>query len=245
MKKLLLLALCVFGVLLSANAQNMTDVVTLKNGSVIKGIIVEQRPNEAIKIETRDGNVFVYKMDEIEKLSKEAEQTHPSKAYFDTTEFNKPSGYMGIVEVSGGLGIGDWAADRMSLTIINGYRLLPQFAFGLGIGYEMFLYEAASGAADYSPESALPVFLHLRSDFIAKKVSPFVAFNVGYNVSLSGGYFGGLLLEPSMGVSYNAGKGRMTIGLSLRMNRVQYFSSSMGAGKAMGYALALRIGYSF
>ncbi len=51
--------------------QAMEDVVHLKNGSVIRGTIIEQIPNESLKIETRDGNIFIYKMDEIAKMSKE------------------------------------------------------------------------------------------------------------------------------------------------------------------------------
>jgi hypothetical protein len=48
------------------------DVVYLKNGSVIKGTIVETIPEKSIKIETADGNLFVYNMSDIEKLTKEA-----------------------------------------------------------------------------------------------------------------------------------------------------------------------------
>ncbi len=52
-------------------SQNMEDVVYLKNGSIIHGTIIEQIPNESIKIKTKDGNVFVYKMEDIEKMTKE------------------------------------------------------------------------------------------------------------------------------------------------------------------------------
>lgn len=47
------------------------DVVYLKNGSIIRGMIIEQIPGISLKLETRDGNVFVYKMEEIEKMTKE------------------------------------------------------------------------------------------------------------------------------------------------------------------------------
>jgi TM2 domain-containing membrane protein YozV len=47
------------------------DVVYLKDGSIIKGTIIEQIPNVSIKIETIDGSVFVYKMEQIEKITKE------------------------------------------------------------------------------------------------------------------------------------------------------------------------------
>ena len=44
---------------------NYEDVVYLKNGSIIHGIVIEQVPNQSIKIKTKDNNVFVFKMDEI------------------------------------------------------------------------------------------------------------------------------------------------------------------------------------
>ena len=45
----------------------MINIVHLKNGSVIKGFIVEIILNEKIKIETPDGSVFVYEMSEVER----------------------------------------------------------------------------------------------------------------------------------------------------------------------------------
>ncbi len=50
------------------------DVVYLKNGSVIKGMIIEQVPNESIKIQTADGSVFVYEMAQVTKIAKEQKQ---------------------------------------------------------------------------------------------------------------------------------------------------------------------------
>ena len=46
------------------------DVVYLKNGSIIKGIVIEIIPNETIKIETADGSIFVYPFDEVERMEK-------------------------------------------------------------------------------------------------------------------------------------------------------------------------------
>lgn len=56
---------------LAQQIQQMEDVVHLKNGGLIRGIIIEQIPGESLKIQTRDGSVFVYPMDEIAKISKE------------------------------------------------------------------------------------------------------------------------------------------------------------------------------
>jgi len=55
--------------------QNLQDVVYLKNGGVIRGLIIEQVPNQSIKIQTADRNVFVFKMDEILKITKEEDLT--------------------------------------------------------------------------------------------------------------------------------------------------------------------------
>lgn len=52
-------------------AQEMQDVVYLKNGSIIRGMVVEQVPGKSIKVKTADGSVFVYAMDEVERIAKE------------------------------------------------------------------------------------------------------------------------------------------------------------------------------
>ena len=46
----------------------MQEVVYLKNGSIIKGVVIEQVPGESLKIQTYDGSIFVYKMSEVEKI---------------------------------------------------------------------------------------------------------------------------------------------------------------------------------
>lgn len=49
----------------------MEDVVYLKDGSIIRGQIIEQIPNVSVKIQTKDGSLFVYKMEKILKITKE------------------------------------------------------------------------------------------------------------------------------------------------------------------------------
>lgn len=55
----------------NANSGEWMDVVYLKNGGMVRGMIIEQVPNVQVKVQTKDGNIFVYKMDEIEKITKE------------------------------------------------------------------------------------------------------------------------------------------------------------------------------
>ena len=70
-KFLLLVAVVAMTSSLFAQTNTMLDVVYCKNGSVIKGVIIEQIPNQSIKIQTSDGNIFVYSMEDVQKITKE------------------------------------------------------------------------------------------------------------------------------------------------------------------------------
>lgn len=65
-----IIAILFAGFALNAQEQ-MRDVVYLKNGGITKGIIIELNPNESLKVQMADGSVFVYKMDEVERVEKE------------------------------------------------------------------------------------------------------------------------------------------------------------------------------
>ena len=67
---LIFLIVCVF-LTFSAFAQRTEDVIYLKNGSIIRGTITEIILNANVKIRTRDGNLLVFPMDEVDKIAKE------------------------------------------------------------------------------------------------------------------------------------------------------------------------------
>lgn len=52
--------------------QKMQDVVYLKNGSEIRGEIIELDPHSHVKIRTKDGNLFVFQVEEILRVTKES-----------------------------------------------------------------------------------------------------------------------------------------------------------------------------
>jgi hypothetical protein len=55
-----------------ANAQHQEeDVVYLKDGSVLRGTIIEDMPGESLRIRTRDGNVFRIGYDRIDRRTRE------------------------------------------------------------------------------------------------------------------------------------------------------------------------------
>ena len=49
----------------------MNEVVCLKNGSVFRGVIIEQIPNTSLKVQLRDKSSIACRYDEIEKITKE------------------------------------------------------------------------------------------------------------------------------------------------------------------------------
>ena len=67
MKKYFILSFLLYGVVFS---QQYEDVVYLKDGSEILGVIIEQKPNEYIKIQSGK-NILVYRYDEIDLFRKE------------------------------------------------------------------------------------------------------------------------------------------------------------------------------
>ena len=67
---LVLLVVCVT----SLGAQEMEDVLYLKDGSVVRGMIIEQVPNQSVRIRTRDGSVYVYTFNLIDRIAREPAQ---------------------------------------------------------------------------------------------------------------------------------------------------------------------------
>ena len=59
--------------------QSAQDVVYLKNGSIVCGMIIEQVPGKSLKIKTKDGNVFEYEMSKVEKIVKEGAEDKAPK----------------------------------------------------------------------------------------------------------------------------------------------------------------------
>jgi hypothetical protein len=75
----LILGIVVLSVLGSNVFADTVDVVYLKNGSIIRGMVVETIPNETVKIRTSDGSIFVYSLDEVEKITKEIGKSFTTK----------------------------------------------------------------------------------------------------------------------------------------------------------------------
>ena len=198
MKKYLLLFVLGLITTFSFGQNNYQDVVHLKNGRTVRGIIIEQVPNKSIKIETADKKVLAFQLDEIEKFTKEPYQMaggnaiRPSDSSVDS-KFLK-TGYKRVVELGYQFGTGDYGMNRLKLNIINAYQINPNFSVGIGTGIRYYL----------DPNTTVvPLFADFRANLSKKSISPYCSLGVGYSFDASNNFDGvGFLVNPTVGASF-------------------------------------------
>lgn len=100
-------------------------------------------------------------------------------------------GYRGFAEFGYTLGVGDGSdLDRINLLTSHGYQIIPQFFVGAGAGVNYY----------YDSESwSVPIFAHLRSDFLDSDITPFAEVRVGYSVADVKGFY----LNPAIGCRFS------------------------------------------
>ena len=66
-----LITLCLINALPAFAQDGVIDVVYLKNGSVIRGTIINVELNKTVSIRTKDESIFVFEMSEVDRIVKE------------------------------------------------------------------------------------------------------------------------------------------------------------------------------
>lgn len=113
MNKLLSITILIFSfTTVIFSQENMQDVIYLKNGSVIKGIIIEQIPNQTIKIQTEGGSIFVYNMSEVKKITKEVKKTNINNSKISSFHTRKMIDLLGLTFTYGLTVAGDAIIDE-------------------------------------------------------------------------------------------------------------------------------------
>ena len=157
------------------------DVVYLKNGSIIKGSVIEVIPNGSVKIQTQDGSLFVYDMNEVDRIV--SEEKIQNEEQEDNSEDYLKSGFRGFIDLGIHGGFGD-AEDNLLLmsSFTAGYQVNRFFFIGAGCAPTLTLYDN-----EYYDEIEtgflLPIYGAIRFDFVNAKVSPFLDTRVGYSVT--------------------------------------------------------------
>lgn len=236
-KNALALIVVLFITVLSFAQNQYQDVVYLKNGSVIRGVIVEQVPGVSIKIETADRNVFFYKTEDIKKFTKElkVENTQTLSSNKSSKKVNKD-----VIEFGYLFGTGDISFDRIKLNFIGSYRISDVFYLGHGTGLRYI--------AD-SESLLMPIFADLKLNFTKNNNSPYLAMDVGYSLNLTDSFSGvGFIFSPTLAASFEVSdKTNMTVGISYEIQRAEtyYDYYSYSSSKKSYGALGINIGWVF
>lgn len=185
------IALIVFILVCVANiyAQQYQEVVYLENGSVVRGAIIEQVPNESLKIQTADGSMFVFKMSDVLKITKEMKVKPVS-----STDYSIPKGYRGMVNLSFTFG-GGYYSDRLEYTMTHGYQFNPYIFLGAGVGI------AIGGG--------IPIYSNFRVDVpLGVIASPYLDVKLGFDfIGFYGGFNAGCRIALGEKGGINVGLG--------------------------------------
>lgn len=207
MKKLLLLFALLVGISLHCTAQNYTEVVYLKNGSIIRGVIIEQVPNKSLKIQTADGSIFAYPMSEVEKITKEKATYRANREEFGNTK-SSLKGYKGFVETGYIFDLSDFDANRFEVSTTHGYQFNNYLFVGGGIGIDYYT------DADLT---SVPIFASFRANFTNKRITPFADIKTGY----AAGDVDGAFCTVGLGVRFALAK-KMALNLKLEYAYLEY-----------------------
>jgi len=226
MKKLFICAIFLIAFNLCAFSQNVGDVVQMKDGKSYHGKIIGQKSSESITMKLYDGSIITLNSSDIDNIGSEQTNQTFENVISTKTEYSvdamdsdyKKKGYFGFAELESLISV-DGGGGNMKINIVNGYKVIPQFSVGAGIGLNLC----------YSWYSTLsvPVFIHLRSDILNKKVTPYIAFDMGYNIPVakfeSEVYEKGLMFEPKIGLGIKfSNRYQLNIGFGYSFNNAEY-----------------------
>ena len=200
MKKIVI---CLFALVISTMAfvTMAQDVVYLKNGSVIKGSVIEMIPNQSIKVQTADGSLFVYQMNEVDRIERDVKaKSHQSIDEDDFEGDYLERGFRGLIDLGAHFGFGD-AEDsyQISAAFTGGYQINRMLFVGAGVAPTLNLFDN-----EYYDEVEttflLPIYSAIRLDFINKKVTPFIDGRIGYYLNTEDMDLNGLYAYAGAGV---------------------------------------------
>lgn len=172
---IILIVICTF----YSSAWTQNDLVTLKNGSAIRGKILAET-TESVQIKTKDGSIWNYAQAEIESIGKYKPMV-PQLGYYNQTSISL-------------LGGSDLSA---SFQVINGYSFNPHWGLGIGLGIESF-----------RGRTYAPIFIDGQYTLNDNTFSPFGALSFGYDIATQNAEYnkGGLFGNARIGMRGQLGE---------------------------------------
>ncbi len=166
--------------------------------------------------------------------------------------------YQGEVQAGYAFGIGDNAADRLSIHMINGIRFNPYLSAGIGVGLDFYDVEGTSFLS-------MPLFLNVKGYLpVSQKVSLFASFDLGYSVALKSekgsGWLDntsfdaklgmkGFMVTPAVGASFKVAENKainLSLGYDIKTATADVtVQGHKGSGTTKCNAIGLKLGYAF
>ncbi|MFK7948395.1 MAG: hypothetical protein AB8G11_12465 [Saprospiraceae bacterium] len=189
-----LLAFCI-----NAEAQYYEEVIYLTNGSVIRGDVIKQTKEE-IKIQIAGGSILVYKMSEVDRITKEEKKEKEKRRTKDFTV--QDTGFYHAVSFGLLPGQGEFGnfAFGGSLHYVFGYQYKPIIGVGLGVGTDSYIYSEI--------RNIIPVYLEARGYLKKQPFAPYYSVQAGYGFALVNDTWnmtdasGGLMIHPKIGFRF-------------------------------------------
>ncbi len=178
------------------------DVVKLKDGSFIRGTIIEYIAGDHVRIKTEEGKVYEYPADAIARTDVGNAGTGRSAS----TLVPKTKGFYNITGL--GLSIGNYYSSLRAnpgLYTVNGWQWTPHLMTGIGTGIEYLNYAVR-----------VPLTADVRWKFGKGNVNAYVGASAGYTVSAKANnryYYDGYTTQNSReygGITTGAKVGFMT-----------------------------------
>lgn len=190
MKKFLLILAGVVLMTGSVFAQKQQDVVYLQNGSIVRGTIIEQVPNESVKIQTSDGSVFFYAITDVEKMTKEG-AIKKQKDSRTKTSIKWEVKYRG--EINCGYAFGnkfkysklkfESNVDRPYVEMIHGVSISDYMFVGVGLGMQCYLGEIYKNSSRKWNMLTFPIFGNIKGMYpVTSNFKPYVNASFGSTI---------------------------------------------------------------
>lgn len=230
MKKALFMLLLFIGSIATSVAQNVQEIVYLKNGSVVRGVVVEQVPGVSLKIQTSDGSIFAYQMSEVVKITKESTKNKNGNTLNLNNNSGNESGYKGFIDLGYTIGVGDFGIDRLELSTSHGCQFNPYLYVGAGVAANYYFDAEVIG---------MPIFAHVRGNILNNSISPYVDFRIGYSPLED---VQGLYMAPSIGCKIKS----FNVSLGYVMQKAKYYDyyyDDEGSENCGGFSL--KVGFEF
>lgn len=198
---------------LISNGQGKNDALILKNGSVIKGKLVEAS-TESYRIRTSDGSILVYPADQVESFSTAMSGRE-----------NRGNSNFGLGLEAGFL-VGTQNSEYVapfSFNIVAIYRATDVHSFSVGSGVE------------YLGVAFSPLFLEYSANLLDRPASPFIFFRGGAEIYTGGNpdddnsnyynerdYRGGPTFSIGTGINWQRESYDMILSFAFRYIKTEY-----------------------